>query len=154
MGRGTVHRPRGARAITHCFHRCRARLYPRALRRHTGRICAHRATPPGAADLRHPFVSSSSTMQELQRMATPERDPDCLFCKIIAGEIPGTRLLETDDVIVIQDINPQAPVHGLAIPKRHIPSAAHLTLADAATLAAVIDAANTVARDKGVADSG
>ncbi len=87
-------------------------------------------------------------------MATPERDPDCLFCKIIAGEIPGTRLLETDDVIVIQDINPQAPVHGLAIPKRHIPSAAHLTLADAATLAAVIDAANTVARDKGVADSG
>jgi histidine triad (HIT) family protein len=87
-------------------------------------------------------------------MSSPERDPDCLFCKIIAGEIPSTKLLETPDVVVIADINPQAPVHALAIPRRHIPSAAALTPADAATLLAVIDAANAVARDKGIDATG
>jgi histidine triad (HIT) family protein len=83
-------------------------------------------------------------------MAAPEYDPTCLFCRIIAGEIPATKLLETPDAVVIADINPQAPVHALAIPRRHIPSAGHLTMADSATLAAVIDAANTVARAKGI----
>jgi diadenosine tetraphosphate (Ap4A) HIT family hydrolase len=87
-------------------------------------------------------------------MATPARDPNCLFCKIIAGEIPATKLLETPDAIVIADINPQAPVHALAIPRRHIPSALHLTPADAATLAAVIEAANTIARQKGLDATG
>ncbi len=87
-------------------------------------------------------------------MTLPERDPDCLFCKIIAGEIPSTKLLETEDAVVIADITPQAPLHALALPRRHIVSAAHLTPADAATLAAVLDAANTVARQQGVAESG
>ena len=87
-------------------------------------------------------------------MAAPDYDAACLFCRIIAGEIPSTKLLETPDAVVIADLNPQAPVHGLAIPRRHIPSAAQLSAADAATLLAVIDAANTVARDKGVAETG
>jgi histidine triad (HIT) family protein len=87
-------------------------------------------------------------------MAAPERDPNCLFCRIIAGEIPAAKLLETDEAIVIADINPQAPVHVLAIPKRHIPSAAHLTPTDATTLAGVIDAANAVARDRGIDATG
>ena len=87
-------------------------------------------------------------------MAAPDRDPNCLFCRIIAGEIPATKLLETAEAIVIADINPQAPVHALAIPRRHIPSAAHLTPGDAQTLAAVIDAANTVARQKGIEATG
>lgn len=87
-------------------------------------------------------------------MTSPERDPNCLFCKIIAGEIPAKKLLETPDAIVIADINPQAPVHVLAIPRRHIPSAAALTPADATTLLAVIAAANTVARDTGTEATG
>lgn len=87
-------------------------------------------------------------------MSEPERDPSCLFCRIIAGEIPTKPLLATPEAIVIPDINPQAPFHALAIPRRHIPSVADLTPADAATLAAVFDAANQVARDHGVAASG
>ena len=45
---------------------------------------------------------------------------DCLFCKIIAGEIPGTKVYEDDDVYAFRDINPQAPVHVLVVPKKHI----------------------------------
>ncbi len=87
-------------------------------------------------------------------MSNPERDPSCLFCRIIAGEIPATKLLETPDAIVIADINPQAPVHALAIPRRHIASVERLTPDDATLLAAVIDAANQVARARGVDASG
>jgi histidine triad (HIT) family protein len=89
-----------------------------------------------------------------QNMADVTRDPNCLFCKIIAGEIPATPLIETDEAVVIPDINPQAPTHALAIPRRHIPSVASLTADDAATLAAVIAAANAVAHERGLDTSG
>lgn len=45
---------------------------------------------------------------------------DCIFCKIIAGEIPSTKVYEDDEILAFRDINPQAPVHILVIPKRHI----------------------------------
>ena len=48
---------------------------------------------------------------------------DCLFCKIVAGEIPSTKVYEDDDLLAFEDINPQAPVHVLVIPKRHIAGA-------------------------------
>ena len=51
---------------------------------------------------------------------------DCLFCKIITGEIPSKKVYEDDSVLAFHDINPQAPVHILVIPKEHIPSAAHV----------------------------
>ena len=54
----------------------------------------------------------------------------CVFCKIIAKQIPASPVLETDSVIVIKDINPQAPIHYLIIPKKHIVSVAHLTESD------------------------
>ena len=47
-------------------------------------------------------------------------NPDCLFCKIVAGEIPSDRLYEDDDILVFLDINPQAPFHALFIPKIHL----------------------------------
>ena len=47
-------------------------------------------------------------------------DPDCLFCKIVAGEIPSTRLYEDDQVFAFADVNPQAPFHGLVVPKEHL----------------------------------
>lgn len=52
---------------------------------------------------------------------------DCLFCKIIKGEIPSTVVYETDDLVAIKDIAPQAPFHVIIIPKTHIPSPAHIT---------------------------
>ena len=59
---------------------------------------------------------------------------DCLFCKIAAGEIPSNKLYEDDTLLAFYDIDPQAPVHFLVIPKRHIASAAALTEDDAALL--------------------
>ena len=56
---------------------------------------------------------------------------DCLFCKIAAGQIPSNKLYEDDRLLAFYDIDPQAPVHFLVIPKQHIASAAALTEADA-----------------------
>jgi len=52
---------------------------------------------------------------------------DCIFCKIIAGEIPSDRIYEDEKVIAFRDIHPQAPVHFLVVPKEHIKSAAEIT---------------------------
>ena len=59
---------------------------------------------------------------------------DCLFCKIVAGEIPSNKLYEDETLLAFYDIDPQAPVHFLVVPKRHIVSAAALTEDDAALL--------------------
>jgi histidine triad (HIT) family protein len=83
-----------------------------------------------------------------------DRDPtyqaDCLFCRIAAGEIPSDRVFENETVIVFRDINPRAPTHVLAIPRRHIDSAAAVTDADGDLLAALFGALNRVARDAGL----
>jgi histidine triad (HIT) family protein len=84
----------------------------------------------------------------------PDRDPtydaDCLFCKLAAGEIPSTRVFEDHGVIVFRDINPRAPTHVLAIPRRHIPSVDDLTDADGDLLAALFSALRWVAADSGL----
>ena len=79
---------------------------------------------------------------------------ECLFCAIVAGEIPATKVLETDLILAFRDINPQAPTHVLVIPKAHYPNVAALAAADAALLGEVIDAARQVAADEGVAEAG
>jgi histidine triad (HIT) family protein len=79
---------------------------------------------------------------------------ECLFCAIVAGEIPATTVLETDRILAFRDINPQAPTHVLVIPKAHHPNVAALAAADAALLGEVIDAAQQVAAAEGVADTG
>lgn len=61
-------------------------------------------------------------------------DPDCLFCKIVAGKIPSRLVYQDDDLYAFHDIHPWAPVHFLIIPKLHIPSMALLTEADAAMM--------------------
>ena len=53
-------------------------------------------------------------------MTDQHTDPDCIFCKIVAGEMPAERLFEDDRVLAFKDISPAAPVHGLVIPKRHV----------------------------------
>jgi len=79
---------------------------------------------------------------------------DCLFCKIVAGTIPATKIHEDADVVVISDINPQAPLHALVIPRRHIATLNALTPGDDALIGAMHRAAAAVARDNGFADRG
>ncbi|UCF40570.1 MAG: histidine triad nucleotide-binding protein [Gemmatimonadota bacterium] len=77
---------------------------------------------------------------------------DCLFCKIVAGEIPATKVAESDDYFAFRDINPQAPTHVLAIPKRHVPSLNEAE--DGPLLGGLVLFARDVARDAGLADDG
>ena len=76
---------------------------------------------------------------------------DCLFCKIIAGEIPGNVVYENDKVYAFRDINPQAPVHVLIVPKKHM---ANILECDADTAAALTDAIRVIAAQEGVSESG
>lgn len=62
------------------------------------------------------------------------QDPNCLFCKIAAGQIPSKKVFEDEDLIVFHDIHPWAPVHFLIIPKQHIPSMAQVTTDHAAMM--------------------
>jgi len=83
-----------------------------------------------------------------------DRDPtyqaDCLFCRIAAGEIPAEVVLEDEAVIVFRDINPRAPTHVLAIPRRHLASVADLTDADGDLLATLFGAMRRVAEEAGL----
>ncbi len=81
-----------------------------------------------------------------------DREPDCPFCRIVAGEIPSDRVHEDEQVIVFRDINPAAPTHVLAIPRRHIASADELTDGDGALLPALFAALRRVAADAGLRD--
>jgi histidine triad (HIT) family protein len=84
----------------------------------------------------------------------PRRDPACLFCRIVAGEIPSTRVAEDDAVIAIRDIAPKAPTHVLVLPRDHIASAADLTDADSALVGHIFSVAAEIARSAGIADGG
>jgi histidine triad (HIT) family protein len=77
-------------------------------------------------------------------------DTDCLFCRIAAGEVPSDRVHEDDEVVVFRDINPQAPTHVLAIPRRHIESADDVTDAEGPLLARLFGALKHVAHESGL----
>jgi histidine triad (HIT) family protein len=79
---------------------------------------------------------------------------DCLFCRIVAGEIPSDQVFSDDQVIAFRDLAPKAPVHVLVIPRRHLDSVADLAETDAPLTAALIGAANEAARREGIAESG
>lgn len=81
-----------------------------------------------------------------------DRDPDCLFCRIVAGEIPSDRVFEDDEVIAFRDISPRAPTHVLVIPRRHIADAHALTDADAAILARLFAVMRKIADEAGIGD--
>ncbi|HEY7828736.1 MAG TPA: histidine triad nucleotide-binding protein [Candidatus Limnocylindrales bacterium] len=81
-------------------------------------------------------------------------DPDCLFCRIIAREIPAERVYDDDVVIAIRDIAPRAPTHVLFLPRRHIASAAGLTEADGPMLGRLFGAAADFARAQGLTEDG
>ena len=75
---------------------------------------------------------------------------DCLFCKIAAGEIPSTCLYEDDSVFAFRDINPQAPVHFLVIPKIHIGSVAEVNAENAAAAAHCLEVIGEIAAKEGL----
>lgn len=79
---------------------------------------------------------------------------DCLFCRIVAGEIPSTQVHEDDEVLAIRDIAPRAPTHILILPRRHIASALDLTDADGPLLGRMFAAAADIARAEGIAEAG
>ena len=79
---------------------------------------------------------------------------DCLFCKIVAGEIPSEILYQDDEVIAFRDINPAAPIHLLIVTRKHIPSLVHLTEADIPLIGHMTRVANQLAREQGIAESG
>jgi histidine triad (HIT) family protein len=81
-------------------------------------------------------------------------DSDCLFCKILAGDVPSEEVTSSQGTYAFRDINPGAPTHVLVVPRRHIESAATVTADDADTLAEMIATAQEVARQEGIADSG
>lgn len=79
---------------------------------------------------------------------------DCLFCRIVAGEVPSTRVYEDDVVFAFEDINPQAPVHVVIVPKKHIATLNDLEDGDEAMTGRLIHVAARIARDRGIAEGG
>ncbi len=77
---------------------------------------------------------------------------DCLFCKIAAGEIPSKKVYEDEQVYAFYDIDPQAPVHVLLIPKTHIASAAEITAENSAVVAHIFEVAAQIAKELGLDD--
>jgi histidine triad (HIT) family protein len=83
---------------------------------------------------------------------TTQADDDCLFCKILDGKVPSTKVAESEHAFAFRDINPAMPTHVLVIPRRHITSAQTLAPEDAADLGAVFQLANEVAAGEGLSD--
>ena len=83
-----------------------------------------------------------------------EQQADCLFCKIVAGEVPATVVRETATTVAFRDINPQAPTHVLVIPRAHYPDAAALVAAEPQVAADVLREAGEVAAQEKIEGSG
>jgi len=79
---------------------------------------------------------------------------DCIFCQIVSGEVPSDIVYQDEEVIAFHDIKPQAPVHLIIIPRRHIPSLVHLSQADLSLVGHMVGIANQLAKREGVAESG
>jgi histidine triad (HIT) family protein len=79
---------------------------------------------------------------------------DCIFCQIVSGKIPSDIIYQDEEVIAFRDIKPQAPVHILIIPKKHIPSLTGLRQDELPVISRMVEVANQLAKREGVAQSG
>lgn len=79
---------------------------------------------------------------------------DCLFCKIVAGQIPGAIVYQDDRLVAFKDINPQAPMHVLIVPRRHIASLNDLSSGDDGLVGEMVRRAAALAKEHGHADRG
>jgi histidine triad (HIT) family protein len=84
---------------------------------------------------------------------TTQTSSDCLFCKIVTGEIPSDRVAESEGSVAFRDINPAAPIHVLVVPRRHEPTVGALAAASGEDLTDVFRLAARVAEQEGVADA-
>jgi len=75
------------------------------------------------------------------------REPECLFCRIVAGEIPSHLVYEDAEIVAFEDIHPQAPVHLLIIPREHIPTVADLTADQGGLMGRLVAVANRLAKE-------
>lgn len=80
--------------------------------------------------------------------------PDCLFCKIVNGDIPADIIYQSDEVVAFRDINPQAPTHVLIIPRKHIATINDLESGDETTVGNLFLAAKEIALQEGIAEPG
>ena len=87
-------------------------------------------------------------------MSPKEKDKDCIFCKIAAGEIPTELLYQDEDVVVFRDIKPLTPVHLLVVTRKHIPSLADMSNEDTPLVGKMTRVANQLAREQGISESG
>lgn len=78
----------------------------------------------------------------------------CLFCKIVKGEIPSTKVYEDEDILAFNDINPAAPIHILIIPKKHITSLAYMKKEDEQIIGKIYGVINKIAEEKGFKEKG
>ena len=79
---------------------------------------------------------------------------DCLFCKIVAGQVPATIVFQDDHLVAFKDITPRAPTHVLIVPRRHIASLNDLSAGDDALVGEMVRAAAAIATEQGLADRG
>ncbi len=82
-------------------------------------------------------------------MTSDRTDPACLFCRIVAGEIPSDQVYADDRMVAFRDIAPKAPLHVLVVPRDHEPNAAATAAGDPALIGALVTAANTIAEQEG-----
>ena len=79
---------------------------------------------------------------------------DCVFCKIIKGEIPSDKVYEDEEILAFKDINPAAPIHILVIPKKHIPSLVELEQGDEEIIGKIYIVINKIAKEQGIDNKG
>jgi len=79
---------------------------------------------------------------------------DCLFCKIIKGEIPSEKVYEDEDILAFKDIEPAAPIHILVIPKKHIDSLAQIQEVDETVIGKIYRVINIIAQEQGFKENG
>jgi histidine triad (HIT) family protein len=83
---------------------------------------------------------------------TPASDPDCIFCKIVRGEIPSRKIHEDAEIVAFHDIQPVAPVHFMLIPKKHVANMYALSAEDAPVMGRIMTLAGRLAREQGATD--
>ncbi len=79
---------------------------------------------------------------------------DCIFCKIIKGEIPSNKVYEDEEILAFHDINPATPIHILVVPKKHIESLVHLEKEDEVLVGKIYGVINKIAEEQGFKDEG
>jgi histidine triad (HIT) family protein len=93
-------------------------------------------------------------VEPISPASSPDVQADCLFCRIVAGEVPSDEVTATPGTYAFRDVNPAAPTHVLVVPRRHIENAAALTSDHGSLLGEMIGTAQVVATQEGIAESG